>query len=204
MIYNENGVVQNTELKDIIKFNKYMNKTFLYGLAINGVIDKKRNTTGEDYDKLYKFASPTQFEKQNGGVCWDYVTYEADYFSKNFPNIKYTAYYVVFDDKDNFPTHTFLILYTDSQYIYFESSFKMIQGVYSAKSEKDIINFVLDSIIKHESSTNLLKCPYYVFKYNPLDPSLNGMSCMEFMKHIEDNGYQISHKFSSNYNLQKL
>lgn len=199
MIYNENGGIQDNVINGIIRFNKYMNKTFIYGLAINGVINK--NTTAEDYDKLYKFTNPAQFEKQNGGICWDYVTYEADYFRKNFPSIKYKAYYVIFDNKNNLPTHTFIILSINDQYIYFESSFKKVQGVYSAKSEKDIINFVLDNM---SSSTDLMKYPYYVFKYNPLDPNLDGLSCSEFMKYIEDHGHQVTHKFNNNYSLQKL
>lgn len=202
MVYTESGKI--SEIQNILKFNKDMNKTFVYGLAVNGIIDKNRNTTSEDYDKLYKFASPIQFKKQNGGICWDYVTYETDYLNKHFPNVKYTAYYVIFDNKNDLPTHTFIILNIKDQYIYFESSFKKIQGIYSSKSKRDIINFVLDSMNKYGSSNNLLEYPYYVFKYDPLDQNLYNLNCSQFMKYIEDHGTQVMHKFSKDFNVIKL
>lgn len=201
IIYTEDGKIN--EVQTILNFNKVMNK-FSYGLAINGVIDKNRNTTSEDYDKFYKFASPETFKKQNGGICWDFVTYEANYFTKNIPNVKYDAYYVIFDDGYDLPTHTFIILECDGKYIYFESSFKAIRGVYESDSKESIINYVLYAMDKYPKKRGLLRCPYYVFKYNPLDHGLYNLSCSEFMKYIEEHGIQIEIKFNKNFNITKF
>ena len=200
MVYTESGKI--SEIQNILKFNKDMNK-FTYGVAINGVIDRK-NQTPEDYDKFYRFSNPEKFKKQNGGICWDYVTYEADYFHKHFPNLKFNAYYVIFDNGYDLPTHTFIILECDGKYIYFESSFKAIRGVYESDSKESIINYVLYAMDKYPKKRGLLKCPYYVFKYNPLDHGLYNLSCSEFMKYIEEHGIQIEHKFNKNFNITKL
>ncbi len=186
----------------VLEFNKRMNK-FKYGLAINGVIDTSRNTSGSDYDKLYHFANPAQFEKQDGGICWDFVTYEADYFKKNIPEIKFTCWYVIFNAAPNYPTHTFLTFKLGSKYILFESSFRKIKGVWEASSEKDLINFELDSMIHHGSDKGLDKAESHVFKYNALDTSLNGMTCGEFMHHIEEVGKYVNHTRSTSYNVEK-
>lgn len=186
----------------VLEFNKRMNK-FKYGLAVNGVIDTSRNTSGSDYDKLYHFANPTQFEKQDGGICWDFVTYEADYFKKNIPGIKFTCWYVIFNAAPNYPTHTFLTFKLGSKYILFESSFRKIKGVWEASSEKDLINFELDSMIHHGSDKGLDKAESHVFKYNALDTSLNGMTCGEFMHHIEEVGRYVTHTRSTSYDVEK-
>ena len=200
MVYTESCKI--SEIQNILKFNKDMNK-FTYGVAINGVIDRKIRPP-EDYDKFYRFSNPEKFKKQNGGICWDYVTYEADYFHKHFPNLKFNAYYVIFDDGYDLPTHTFIILECDGKYIYFESSFKAIRGVYESDSKENIINYVLYAMDKYPKKRGLLRCPYYVFKYNPLDHGLYNLSCDEFMKYIEDHGIQIYHKFNKNFNITKL
>ena len=198
MIYTESGKI--SEIQNILKFNKDMNK-FTYGVAINGVIDRYKDPTPEDYDKFYRFSNPEKFKKQNGGICWDYVTYEADYFHKHFPNLKFNAYYVEFDDGDTIPTHTFLVLQNENGYILFESSFIRIRGVYLSNSEKDIFNFILHTM----GSKGLLeKCPCYIFKYNPLDHGLYDLNCTQFMHYIEDNGTQIDHKFSKDFSITKL
>lgn len=186
----------------VLEFNRRMNK-FKYGLAVNGIIDASRNTSGSDFDKLYHFANPAQFEKQDGGICWDFVTYEADYFKKNIPEIKFTCWYVIFNAAPNYPTHTFLTFKLGSKYILFESSFRKIKGVWEASSEKDLINFELDSMIHHGSDKGLDKAESHVFKYNALDTSLNGMTCGEFMHHIEEVGRYVTHTRSTSYNVEK-
>lgn len=189
-------------MNKVLEFNKRMNK-FKYGLAVNGIIDASRNTSGSDFDKLYHFANPAQFEKQDGGICWDFVTYEADYFKKNIPGIKFTCWYVIFNAAPNYPTHTFLTFKLGSKYILFESSFRKIKGVWEASSEKDLINFELDSMIHHGSDKGLDKAESHVFKYNALDTSLNGMTCGEFMHHIEEVGRYVTHTRSTSYNVEK-
>ena len=195
MIYDDNGNMK-LKLGYVLNFNNYMNKTFKYGLAINGKVET-RNTTSEDYDKLYKAVSADQFVKQEGGICWDYVIYEAQWFKDNIPELNIKTWYVIFDKEPDYPTHTFITFKYNDVYVLFESSFKKVQGMYYAKSEKDLINFILYNMNNHNYDS-------YVFNYNPLDKRIPGMNCMEFMKFVEDNGKEVRHKFNSNFNITKI
>ena len=183
-------------LSEIIKFNKYCNK-FEYGLRKNGVL--LRNTTSEDWDKHYKLVGPKQFVKQNGGVCWDWVTFEADYFKHNFSNIQFTTWYIVFDNKRSCPTHTFLTFQLNGKTYYFESAFCRFRGVYEGNLN-DILDFVLHNMNKHhpKDEPNLLDHKYYIVKYNALDPSIIGANCEKFMQYCINQKW-VSHKYNPNF-----
>ena len=185
----------------IAEFNNKCNK-FEYGLARNGIIDKSIDTSYDDW-KLWRMASPIQFEKQGGGVCWDYVTYEADYFKKNFPELKVTAYYIIFvNDKDD-PTHTFITINVDNKYVYFESSFKKIKGVYIFDTESDVLNFVMTKMNKYrpKGCEDLFRSSrkYKITKYNALDKKLIGCSIDQFMDYCY-RAEVVDHMYSKKYN----
>ena len=137
--------VKVNDITRIVALNNELND-YQYGLSRDNQKIKKQNTTSEDYDKYYRVATPAQFVKQNGGICWDFATYEAFVFKKQFPNIKFKTYYIVFDVDPHYPTHTFLVFEKDMKFYYFESSFKRIQGIWVANSISDIFNFVLYSM----------------------------------------------------------
>lgn len=62
-----------------------------------------RKIKKDDYYKKYKMLRPNELKKYGGGVCWDYVTYQADYFRKNFPEVKYRTFYIsLFNDNPNY------------------------------------------------------------------------------------------------------
>lgn len=188
---------------DICNFNDEMN-TYKYGLSIDGTIDKKRDTTAADYDVYYRLASPDQFIKQHGGICWDFTTYEANWFKTNHPELKFETYYIGLNLPPDYPTHTFLVIQMDNQYIYFESSFKKIQGVYIFKSESDVINFVMYNMDKyrpkfHKKSLFKLSDGYIVTKYNALDKKLYDSTCAEFMEYCEA-GKNMHFTYNSKFN----
>lgn len=189
----------------IFRFHEYMGN-FKYGLAIDGVIDKTQNTTSADYDNLYRVVGPKDFEKQGGGICWDFVTYQADYFKKHFKDIDYTTWYIVFDAAPDYPSHTFMTFKFNDQYIYFESSFKGNNDIWVAPSEDDIINFVMDSMDKHASyhKGKLIGCKYYVTKYNALDKRIPGCSCDEFMELMKTYDSEVKHSFKKSYSVSKF
>jgi hypothetical protein len=169
-----------------LEFNKYSN-SFKYGLAVNSVI-----TQSEDYDKLYRFSTPQQFVKQGGGVCWDWVTFEADYFKRNFPNVRYDAYYIQFVNKNgNCPSHTFLTFNLGSSIYYFESAFGKCRGVYKANTISDIINFVMDNMSNPSDE-------YFVVRYNALSSRLNGTTCAGFMNYMNTLP-EINHVYNPHY-----
>ena len=157
----------------------------------------------KDFAKEYRVASPEKFEKQQGGVCWDFAAYEAWWFKKNHPNISFTTWYVIFDNNNDCPTHTFLTFRYKGKLYYFESAFGKTMGVWQVKSEKDAINFVMDSMI---GKTKLGEYPYYVIKYDATDKKLIGVGVMSYMERmselIEKSTYK--HTFSKQYSAEKV
>lgn len=177
-----NDIEKTNLLNEILKFNEVSN-SFEYGIARNGKVppSKTVNTTVDDWINLYHLASPKQFVRQGGGVCWDWVSYEMDYFKTHFPTVRTDSFYIVFDDKAECPTHTFMTFIIDREIYYFESSFYEYRGVYRAKSAYDISDFVSYNMDQYDKSKSLLSFPRYITKYNALDPKIYGMGCEEFM-----------------------
>lgn len=178
-------------IADILNLNKRLN-SYKYSYK-----DYK------DFAKEYRVASPEKFEKQQGGVCWDFAAYEAWWFKKNHPDISFTTWYVIFDNNNDCPTHTFLTFRYKGKLYYFESAFGKTMGVWQVKSEKDAINFVMDSMI---GKTKLGEYPYYVIKYDATDKKLIGVGVMSYMERmselIEKSTYK--HTFSKQYSAEKV
>ena len=192
------------DMTKIVALNNELND-YQYGLSRDNQKIKKQNTTSEDYDKHYRVATPAQFVKQNGGICWDFATYEASVFKKQFPNIKFKTYYIVFDAAPYYPTHTFLVFEKDMKFYYFESSFKRVQGIWVADSISDIFNFVLHSMDQYrpkDYKASLLKYKYAIFEYNALHPDIPGSTTVEFMNLMEEIGQEIPHVYHSKYDVK--
>lgn len=157
-----------SEIEKLLELNRKLNK-----------YDYIDNSTG----KNYKLRSPSQFESDHGGVCWDFVVYQADQFKK-LGITNYKTYYVVFDKAPNYPTHTFQIIKLNNQYVYFESSYIRIRGIWMAKSSNDLISFVINTMIKQTQS--LKDARYEVREYNPSEGKLIGMNAVEFMNYMNE------------------
>lgn len=157
-----------SEIEKLLELNRKLNK-----------YDYIDNSTG----KNYKLRSPSQFESDHGGVCWDFVVYQADQFKK-LGITNYKTYYVVFDKAPNYPTHTFQIIKLNNQYVYFESSYIRIRGIWMAKSSNDLISFVINTMIKQTKS--LKDARYEVREYNPSEGKLIGMDAVEFMNYMNE------------------
>ena len=183
-------------LKRIFEFNDTSNK-FEYGLFIDG--KRKKNSTSEDWDKNFKLASPDQFEKRGGGVCWDWVSYEANHFRKNFPEVRFTTWYIGFDNGKSCPTHTFLTFELEGKTYYFESSFYKYKGIYTGEI-KDILNFVMTNMNNNppEGESDLVNHPYTITKYNALNSKIYGYNCGQFMSYCS-NSQRVLHKYNPNF-----
>ena len=162
--------------QDIVAFNEKLNN---YEYIIPS--SRKLTVTADDFMNYYKMLTPTEFETYKGGVCWDYVAYEADYFRKHFPSVKFKSYFVVSINGDTQPSHTF-ILFNYGGYVYwFESSWKPMHGIYKFKTEEDALNYICKRL--REPVVNYKE--QYVTTYNPLDRKLFGMNCTEYMGYME-------------------
>lgn len=205
-------VINQPTIDDIVTFCNWMDKTFQYGLSRHGekIQYKKVNTTSKDYDLYWHLASPDQFVRQGGGICWDYVTYEAFMFKEKFPTVPYKTWYVQFDDKGDCPSHTFLTFTLNGEYYYFENSFRKFAGIYKVGGEADAINFVLTLMSDNpdrsiEPGFLLEKCQYGVRSYNALDRKMIGISCVGFMNYIYDHGTELkTFKYSKRFSTEKV
>lgn len=198
-----------SQLQKIVDFCDWMDKNFQYGLRIDGKWDPKRNTTSEDWDNYLIVQSPDEIAKSKVGVCWDYVSYEADYFKKNFPDVPFRTYYMQFFNGEDCPSHTILTFELNGKHYYFENSFRKFAGVYEADSEVDIVNYVLKLMADHPDPTIpkgelLKKWGYDVWEYNALDKGLFGLHCVPYMNYIQSTGKCWHHTYKPAGKIRKL
>ena len=159
----------NDTLMQIYKLNKKLN-SYKYAFYNNG---KLLDQSSDDYEKLYHFSSPQQFEKQQGGVCWDYVAYQADYFNTHFPDVKYNAWFIMYKDGEDEPDHTIFTFNLNNKWYWFESSYKQYRGIWEANNENDLISFAANAMIDGKKNT-VDDYEFYKKSYNPLDSSFYG------------------------------
>lgn len=202
---NEDSGGDNSTFNKIKAFNMSLTYNFRYGLRINGIYDPDRNTTADDWDRYYQYQRPHDFNKSKVGTCWDYVGYESWYFSRNFQNVQYNTYCIIFRDGITDPSHTFLIFQLNGNYYYFESSFKKNAGIYVGQNENELIEHVISMMVEHYPSPGVNpeevirsgKCK--VYQYNANDPRFYKIKGAEqYLSFIEKNGEEVSIQYKPN------
>lgn len=139
---------------------------FKYGLGYDGSI---HHGSSKDFDEKYRLESSEEFEKNGGGICYDYVEWEAGYLEA----YGYTCrkFYISTDTKD-MDTHTF-ILVDDGKggFIYPEAAFKPMEGVYEVKSPEEAALKVMDHIFDiNDNDKKYDEIKYYVWEYKGHPP----------------------------------
>jgi ribosomal protein S18 acetylase RimI-like enzyme len=157
-------------------------KNCRYGIPVKGKI--KDVPSAKYFDKHYKFLSPEQFIEYGGGVCWDYVEFGDWLLSNN--NVKFHKYYISTDTEDN-DTHTFILVEYQNKYLYIESSFKLLEGIYEVDNIEDVIDMITSEMFT--INNNYLKYKrinYYVWEYEGHPPyGSNYIKCMEYFSQGE-------------------
>lgn len=165
-----------TLFDDIVAFNQMLNN---YEYIVPNGGDIISEVSDDAFTDNFRLLSPAEFEKYKGGVCWDYVVYEAYYFNKYFPDISYSVYFEVLDNKADCPTHTFLIFKYNNKYYWFESSWKPMCGIYGGfDTEKDAVDYAMSQL---DLKTNYRS---YICKYDPLNSKMFGMTCEQYMNYF--------------------
>ena len=167
----QEGVIQNIKNKtsplEVCKDMVADLESYKYGIPENGRIV---NGSEHDYDTKWKLQSPEEFEKNGGGICYDYVEFEEGYLDAF--GIKCKKYFIS-TDLPGHDTHTF-ILVEDGKggFIYPESSFKPMVGAHEVKNLDHACAKVADGFwkindnlkkVKPESNPNIKK-PLKTFK----------------------------------------
>lgn len=175
---------------EIIDLLKRLN-SYDYGYVKNGKKIKGMKNFFEDYKSL----TISEFEKYEIGVCWDYVHYEAYWFSKH--GYKYETFYIQVQDEDNdCPSHTYLVFYLpkSSKVYYFESSWGKYQGI----EEFDNINELHKTIKDRHISSARSKCDpntYFRNKYDAKSSSWEHLSCGEYMVKVSKGRIQLNESY---------
>lgn len=160
----------------ILKLNDRLND-YEYMVPNNG--NPITHIKNDDFVKYYILLSPNEFEKYKGGICWDYVAYEAMYFRAKYPNIKFETYYQVIDNRNDNPTHTFLIFEFDNKWYWFESSWKTNCGVYGFDNKNDCIEYIMQKL--RLSGKNYGD---YICKFDATDATMYGMNSIGYMNYM--------------------
>lgn len=176
---DENGIT----LLNISKFNYEMN--YMSYQLRNKYYQLDRIRGKSDFDKYYRLLTPQEFIKYGGGVCWDYVVYQAYYFKKFYPGVKFYTFYhqTVHEDPNDAPTHSFMIFTINNKWYWFESSWKINMGIWEFNSLDEALNFIMDALImsaENEPSISIY-IDHFLVSYNPLNQNIYGMTCVQFM-----------------------
>lgn len=160
----------------ILKLNDRLND-YEYMVPNNG--NPITHIKNDDFVKYYILLSPNEFEKYRGGVCWDYVAYEAMYFRAKYPNIKFETYYQIIDNRNDNPTHTFLIFEFNKKWYWFESSWKPNCGVYGFDNKSDCIEYIMQKLKLSGKNYGT-----YICKFDATDATMYGMNCVGYMNYM--------------------
>ena len=131
------------------------------------------------FNKVYYLMSPEELLNKKVGVCWDQVELERKLFEEN--NIKNETYFIYIDDKNNLPSHTFLVYYVDNKVYWFEHSWFDEKGIHEYNNLNDLLNDVEIKFIKSRENEVPKGLDVHIYKYNK--PNYN-ISCNEFYNYI--------------------
>lgn len=153
-------------------------KNCRYGIPAKGKI--KDVPSAKYFYKHYKLLSPEQFIEYNGGVCWDYVEFGDWLLSNN--NVKFHKYYISMNTENN-DTHTFILVEYGNKYLYIESSFKLLEGIYEVDNIEDVIDMITSGMFAvNNNYLKYKKINYYVWEYEGHPPY--GSDCIECMEYF--------------------
>ena len=150
-----------------------------------GFLDNNGNNICDNVDleytfnKVYYIMSPEELLNKKIGVCWDQVELERKLFEES--NIKNETYFIYIDDKNNLPSHTFLVYYVNNKVYWFEHSWFDEKGINEYNNLNDLLNDVEIKFIKSRENEVPKGLDVHIYKYNK--PNYN-ISCNEFYNYI--------------------
>jgi hypothetical protein len=139
---------------------------FKYGLGYDGSI---HHGSSKDFDEKYRLESPEEFEKNGGGICYDFVEWQAGYLEAY--GYKCRKFFISTDTED-MDTHTFILVDDgNGKFIYPEAAFKLLEGTHIVKSPEEAALKVMDKIFDvNDNSKKYDEIKYYVWEYEGHPP----------------------------------
>ena len=175
--FNEAG--KSLKLEEVIKryvipLHHRLNK-FDYGVVKDGRLVNMEG--GPEFANTYRSLSCKEFLQYQGGICWDYARFQHHYLKHL--GLPAENYYIEINDA-NSTTHTFTVIPVEGKYIYLESSFLRIQGVYVGESLDVIIQFILQAMGFDPRKNKVLVRSY--------DDPKSGLTTLQFMDYCLKKG----------------
>ena len=150
---------------------------FKWGLGENGSV---RNASPQEFNTKYRLQSPEEFEKNHGGICYDFVEWEAGYLEA----YGYTCRkFYISAETPGHDTHTFILVDDgNGGFIYPEGAFKLMEGVYEVKSPEEAALKIMDKMFDASDANKKLKeIKYYVWEYKDHPPYGSDMdACQKY------------------------
>jgi hypothetical protein len=139
---------------------------FKYGLGYDGSI---HHGSSKDFDEKYRLESPEEFEKNGGGICYDFVEWQAGYLEAY--GYKCRKFFISTDTED-MDTHTFILVDDgNGKFVYPEAAFKLLEGTHIVKSPEEAALKVMDKIFDvNDNSKKYDEIKYYVWEYEGHPP----------------------------------
>lgn len=166
-----------------------------YGYRLNDTLIKPSD--GDSFDIAYKTMPPSFFQRARAGVCYDFSNYMYEVMKNREIPVK--QYLIVLKIKNEVITHSFVITKSYSSYVYPESALGDIMGTWVAKSEKDIISFILKNL-GYLSST---KAQVYEIP-DSLQKKLEFLTAPAYIKRVEEHGKKLDFYYKKKYKVHSL
>lgn len=176
--------VNNIEADSPYRLNEIL-KEFDYGYLKNGT-----PCFGPDF-KDYKTISPYAFEKYRIGTSFDYVSFEYEFFKKEFVFDKLNIHTYFIQEYDGYinPSHAWLTYEFNDYVNIFEAAWKDHKGIFEYDSRSDMFKDYIKKFINNNGS-DILTAKYVVLEYKPLN--VYGLTYNEYLKYIYSNSKIIT------------
>ena len=166
--------------EEIMKIMNQIEYGFLDENGFN-IINNTEKWDNEFY-QFYYLLSPDELLEKKVGVCWDQVELERKLFNNH--NVEVETYFIYAENRDELPSHTFLIYKKNNKFYWFEHSWNRYKGIHEYDSLKKLLIDVRD---KFMISNNILDVNLvYIYKYEK--PPYH-IKCDNFYKYCEGQEY---------------
>lgn len=141
----------------------------------------------------WRLSSPERLVDVKLGHCFDQVEFERDWFKKNGYN--YKTYYIMFlfDEPNEYTTHTFLIYEDSGLWKLFEHSDYFNRGIHKFESLNEALEFEVRHHIEMNKQNNEMNDDVikhlHIFQYDDMKYNI---SFDDFIDEILENGTDVT------------
>lgn len=175
-------------MTEVEKFNKELSEKPYGWHDKDNVLHEK--LVKEEFQKYYKMPTLEQMKKNNHAICWEQCEIERDFFQKH--KYSFRTVFVVLNNGESKPGHSFLIYKDKDKYIWFEASWSDMKGLKSYNSLKELFADIKNNFYKFIKTNDFDKEKLEFYAY---EAPRREITCEEFYK----NAMYFGEKMTENY-----